>query len=228
LPIDTTAAAANPILQPRGGQTSAGITSDRTLRRPAGGKRELLHLLNVSNAAQQIERLPEPGASIHCIMRGNYHAWDLIPAALKLAKPATIDRLYIATLGFNDANRRELLELLDAGQVRAVTFLCSVYFRDTSAETYRQLADGLLERGHRVAAIRTHAKIQAYTLTDGRAIAIESSANLRSCRNIEQFCMVHDRQLFDFHAQWMDEVFTQWPDAKQPPPPPMKVKRRPH
>jgi hypothetical protein len=220
--------AENPILRPRGGSTAAGITGDRTMRR-AAGKRELLHLLHVSNAAKQLERLPAEGESIHCVMRGNYHAWDLIPAALQLAAPATIERLYVATLGFNDANARELVGLLDAGRIRRVTFLCSAYFRDASAETYRPLAEQLLARGQRVAAIRTHAKIQAYTLTDGRAIAIESSANLRSCRNIEQFCMTADRALFDFHAAWMDEVFAQWPDGKQPPPdPPAHPKRRPH
>lgn len=217
----------NPILSPRAGATAAGITSDRTTRRKAT-KRQLLHLLHVANAAKQIERLPDPGESIHCIMRGNYHAWDLIPAALKLAAPATIDALYVATLGFNDANARELVGLLDAGRVERVTFLCSAYFKDASPETYKPLVDQLLDRGQRIAAIRTHAKIQAYTLTDGRAFVIESSANLRSCRNIEQFCMTADRALFDFHATWMDEVFAQWPDGKQPPtPPPAAKPKRP-
>jgi hypothetical protein len=224
----TLRARANPILSRRGGSTAAGISSDRTVRRQ-GGKRETLHLLHVANAAKQIERLPDQGESVHCIMRGNYHAWDLIPAALKLAAPATIDRLYIATLGFNSANAAELVGLLDAGHVAGVTFLCSAYFRDASGETFKPLADQLLERGQRIAAIRTHAKIQAYTLTDGRAIVIESSANLRSCRNIEQFCMTQDRALFDFHAGWIDEVFAQWPDGKQPPPAsPAKPPRKRH
>lgn len=220
-------ASSNPILSPRGGTTAAGITSDRAIRR-IGGKRETLHLLSVANAAKQIERLPAEGESIHCIMRGNYHAWDLVPAALKLASPATIDALYIATLGFNQANANELIGLLDAGQIRRVVFLCSCYFRDASPETFKPLADQLLDRGQRIAAIRTHAKIQAYTLTDGRAVVIESSANLRSCRNIEQFCMTQDRKLFEFHAGWMDEVFAQWPDGKQPPPPPATPKLRAH
>lgn len=219
-------AAANPILHPRGGSTAAGISSDRTLRR-SSPKRQTLHLLYVANAAKQIERLPDAGESIHCIMRGNYHAWDLIPAALKLAEPATIDALYIATLGFNRTNGIELIDLLDSGRIKSVTFLCSVYFKDASPETYKPLADALLDRGQRIAAIRTHAKIQAYTLSDGRAIVVESSANLRSCRNIEQFCMTGDRTLFDFHAAWMNEVFAQWPGGKQPPTPPTP-KRRPH
>lgn len=213
----------NPILADRG-TTAAGIRSDRTLRRQ-GTKRTTLHLLHVANAAKQIERMPSEGESIHCIMRGNYHAWDLIPAALKLSAPAKIAELYIATLGFNQANGRELLALLDGGHVGRVTFLASVYFKDASPETYKPLADELLARGQRIAAIRTHAKIQAYRLTDGRAIVVESSANLRSCRNIEQFCMTGSIDLYEFHRTWMDEVFSQWPNGKQPPTPAGTKKR---
>ena len=52
----------------------------------------------------------------------------------------------------------------------------------------------------------THAKILLIELTDGRSYVVESSANLRSCSSIEQIVMTHDRPLFDFHHQWLDEL----------------------
>jgi len=45
-------------------------------------------------------------------------------------------------------------------------------------------------------------------LTDGRCVVVESSANLRSCRNIEQFTMSHDRALLQFRRSWMLGLLT--------------------
>ena len=76
------------------------------------------------------------------------------------------------------------------------------------APIYDALAESLTARGHRIAAIRCHAKILAMELTDGRCLVVESSANLRSCRNIEQFTMTHDADLLLFHREWMREVLS--------------------
>ena len=169
-------------------------------------KRQTLHLLNVANAARHLERLPEAGETYHCVMKGNFHAWDLVPAVLKLAAPATIAYLGIATLGFNRANAQELAELLDAGQVQSTDFICSCYFKSTSGDEFAFLHEQLTARGQRVAAVRSHAKVILFEMTDGRRFIIESSANLRSCRNVEQFTLTHDAGLLDFHKAWMTNI----------------------
>lgn len=43
----------------------------------------------------------------------------------------------------------------------------------------------LVRRGHRCVAVRSHAKILLFEMSDGRSFAWESSANLRSCKNVE-------------------------------------------
>ena len=45
------------------------------------------------------------------------------------------------------------------------------------------------------------------TLADGRRLTFESSANLRSCMNIEQVSAFGDPGLHDFHRTWIDELF---------------------
>jgi len=45
-------------------------------------------------------------------------------------------------------------------------------------------------------------------LSDGRRFAVESSANLRSCRNIEQITLTQAADLHDFHAGWISHVIT--------------------
>jgi|GEM_PF-5169257 len=68
------------------------------------------------------------------------------------------------------------------------------------------LARELPARGGWYCATRSHAKVIAARFTDGRCFVIESSANLRTCRNLEQFAITQDRGLFDFHRQWMESV----------------------
>lgn len=172
-------------------------------------KQHMLHLMHVANAARHLERLPADGESFHCVMKGNYHAWDLVPAALQLAEGATIAHLSVATLGFNKSNAAELIELFDAGKIAAVDFICSCYFKSTCAGEFQFLHAGLIARGQRIAAVRSHAKILGFEFSDGRAMVIESSANLRSCHNVEQFSLTHDRELLEFHRSWIDRLLTE-------------------
>lgn len=210
--------AARTIARPKSAQPTASADNDdpagagwtlgmpdtiRLVRRNV--RRRFVHALDVANAAKDLGDLPAAGESVHVIMRGNWHAWDLVPAILRLADGASIARLYVATLGFNKDNARELGELIDAGRIRAVRFVCSVYFRDTTRDVHDYLAELLQERGQALLAMRNHAKVLAMLLDDGRALVVESSANLRSCRNVEQFALSQDRQLFDFHAGWIDD-----------------------
>lgn len=167
-------------------------------------RRTFKQLLNVSNAAHAIDRLPDPDEAVHVIMSGNFAAWDIVPAALRLAG-CGIAELFIATLGYNCKNARELFSLLDSGEVRQVGFVCSCYFRDSNTKEFAELADGLEERGQRIAATRSHAKVIAMRFTDGRTCTTESSANLRSCRNLEQLTLHGDPAVYDFHTAWITE-----------------------
>lgn len=167
-------------------------------------KRRTMNLLHVANAANHLERLPAADEAFHCIVKGNYPQWALVPAILRLAGEP-IERLYLVTLGFSKANAQELLDLLDAGQVKNVTALVSCYFKVQDAQIYDPIHEELSKRNHRMLAMRTHAKI-ILARTKSHSLTIEGSANLRSCRNIEQFTMTNDRSLFDFHAGWIEEV----------------------
>lgn len=169
-------------------------------------RRRMLNMLKVANAARALDRLPRRGEAFHVVMTGNFDAWHLVPAVVKLARPATVRGLHIATLGFNRPGAEDLLALIDAGTVAAVRFVCSCYFRSVDADVFDFLHAGLTSRGHRCVAIRSHAKIVVFDLSDGRQLVIESSANLRSCHNIEAFTLTHDAALAEFHRGWLDEV----------------------
>ncbi len=115
---------------------SVGIESQKLERRAT--KRQYLNQLAVSNAAEHLERLPDPGESFHGVMSGNFHAFAFLPAIIRLAAcPAT--EVHIATLGFNRNNTLELFDLLDRGDVQQCGFLFSTYYRSNEPETTDEL-----------------------------------------------------------------------------------------
>lgn len=182
------------------------LDGDRSFRR-SPSRRTLVDAQRFANAVHHIGRLPEPGESIHLICAGGYSLWHHIPAILELSAPATIKYLAVATLGFSKENLERLLTMFDAGTIGQVDFLYSVYFKSNEREICERLTHELTTRGQRVLSMRTHAKILLVETTAGDAYTIESSANLRSCRNVEQSTFTNDRALLAFHRSWMDELF---------------------
>lgn len=182
------------------------LHDDRTHRRRATS-RTLIDWTKVSNAARQLDRLPDTGESIHGIMRANFDAFDFVPAIIGLLQPARCLELNIATLGFNDRNAAALIDLLDGGEVERASFIGSHFWKSHETGVYDALHHELTSRGHRCLAMRCHAKLLLFEAEDGRCLTMESSANLRSCRNLEQFVLTHDRSLLHFHRRWMTEMF---------------------
>jgi hypothetical protein len=43
---------------------------------------------------------------------------------------------------------------------------------------------------------------------DGTRLIVEGSANLRTNSNLEQFCLVNNPELHDWHAAWVDDLVT--------------------
>lgn len=171
-----------------------------------GIDRSYIDASKVTRAAEAIGTLPRPDQAIHLIVGGQFSLWDTVPAILALATPATIDTLHLATLSFSTSNVTGLADLLDSGKVQRVTLLVSHYFRATSPEIALPAIAALEARGQRWFTVRNHTKLILAKLTDGRTIAIESSANLRSKANLEQMTLYGDPGVYTFHASWLDRL----------------------
>lgn len=150
--------------------------------------------------------MPGPGEAYHFLLGDRLGLWDTIPALLRRIEPVTIRRLHVSTLSFGSTAAAELLALVDAGRIGRVTFLVSVMFAAKNRHLHDELIPPLLARGHRAGAMRTHAKLMALELSDGRQFVVESSSNLRSCHCAEQTTVVNDAGLYRFHAGWMDRA----------------------
>jgi len=170
-------------------------------------RREFQNWQSVANATEHLDHLPGPGCTLHAIMRGNYSYGDLIPAVLRLAAPTTLAYVAITTLGFSVRASSAILRLLDSGQIGTADFVCADFFEKADAEVCHQFRADLAARGSRFTSARCHAKVLLFKTTAGEHYTSESSANIRACRSIEQFAFTNDRELFDFHRQWIQGLF---------------------
>lgn len=163
----------------------------------------------IKTAAAAIGALPGPTEAIHMAISGTWALFHVIGAALEMAHPARIEELTIATLSFSRRNIESLCALVDAGKINAVSLLCSHYFKNTTPDLYTLAETEFAKRPDRARflSIRTHAKILAVRLTDGRTATCESSANVRSSKNCEQLSIFGDPQLYAFHRGWIAELF---------------------
>lgn len=156
-----------------------------------------------AGAASLLQRLPDQGESIHCILRGDFALFDFLPATIRLNQGKAIDKLKMATLGFSKKNVDALALLAADGLVKDVSVLCSHYFSSLDSDIFQHFITQL--PAFKITAMRTHAKVMLMQ-TGGIYLTVESSANLRSCHNVEQATITNDAGLYSFHAKWIDEL----------------------
>jgi hypothetical protein len=185
---------------------SALLASDRRHVRRVE-RRRYVRMQQQGRAVEHIGALPCPGESIHGVMSGRYDLWQLVSALIELGGP--INRLTVSTLGFSRRHSDELFAMLDAGTIAKVLFVVSHYFRSSDVGVFEHLHSGLTCRGQRVAVLRCHAKLLLAETAEGRNLVIETSGNMRSSQNAEQWTLCDDPELLAFHQQWLTELVTQ-------------------
>jgi hypothetical protein len=160
----------------------------------------------LAEAAAVLSHLPGPGEALHALITGRYDLMHLLVVLLDRLGPAKAVR--IATLSYNGKNLAEMVRLLDQARTSTLTLLCSAFFRDHNKELWAETLEEFRDRKQRAAAARSHAKVITLELAAGGRLALEGSANLRSNSNREQFALIHDADLHDFDAGWIDELVT--------------------
>jgi hypothetical protein len=180
------------------------MTAKAIARRAAG----------IREAAEILAVLPGPGESLHAIMTARLDMTDVLNAILE--RKGRCDVAHIATLGYNRRNLGQLLAWLDAGTVGQVQLVASKFFRGHQGALAEETLAEFRKRRSSVAFVASHCKVMALAFTDGTRLAIEGSSNL--CSNgssREQFCVVSDTGLHDFHAAWIREMIARADSIKE-------------
>ncbi len=159
----------------------------------------------IAEAKSVLEHLPGPGESLHAVVTARLDLTDVINAILE--RPGKCERMRIATLGFNARNLRAMLGWLDAGTIGSLSLVASIFFRSHNGELWTETLTDFRKRGQRAACCHSHAKVVTLAFATGERLSIEGSANL--CGNgsgREQFALIHDAGLHDFHARWIEAL----------------------
>ena len=159
----------------------------------------------IAEAKAVLNHLPRPGESLHALCTARMDLTDIIGALSE--RLGRCDRLVIGTLGYNARNLQTMLRWLDGGTVGSLTLLASLFFRSHNGELWQTTLEEFRKRGQRAACCHSHAKVVSLSFASGERLAIEGSANL--CGNgsgREQFCLVNDAGLCDWHARWVSEA----------------------
>jgi hypothetical protein len=174
---------------------------------PARIKLAARRAAGIREAKETLAYLPGPGESLHALCTARMDLTDVINALLE--KLGRCDRLHIATLGYNARNLRCMLGWIDSGAVGELTLLASIFYRSHNGAQWEETLAEFRKRGQRAACCHCHAKVIALAFASGERLSIEGSANL--CGNgsgREQFALINDAGLHNWHARWIEELVT--------------------
>ena len=177
----------------------------RDLPRPKLLRLQARRAAGIREAADTLTLLPGPGESLHALMTARLDMTDVLNALLE--KLGRCERATIATLGYNRRNFTAMLQWLDTGAIAQLTLLASIFFRAHNGDLWTETVEEFRRRGQRAACCPSHCKVMTLHFTDGQRFAVEGSANLCSSGStFEQFAIIHDVGLHDFHAAWIAEM----------------------
>lgn len=165
--------------------------------------RAVKKLIRPENADVILAAFPaEDGDMLHAITCGDFVFCDFILRLIE--REGTPRAMTATTLSLSLKNVEKLAALLTATPF-PFHLVLSHYFKSTSGDILRAIEALMIPiPTFRLTIGRSHAKVTLLDYPD-RAYVIESSANLRSSRNIEQITAKRCRDLHDFHLTWIEE-----------------------
>lgn len=164
-------------------------------RRPAG----------IAEAKAVLEYLPAPAESLHALVSSRMDLADII--AIILDKIGPCRQMRIATLGYHRRNLKTLLAWLDSGAVSSLSLVASIFFRSHNGDLWEETLSEFRSRQQRAACCNCHAKVITMQFATGERLSIEGSMNLAGNGSVlEQFALIHDAGVHDFHARWIEAL----------------------
>lgn len=156
--------------------------------------------------AKELSKLcptPGPGEQYRIITEKQFNAFALI---LNLLETREIDELYLAIYRINEPTVSTLTELIDGGCIKFAAFVLSSFFNATKKPEVwtRMLSDFCQQNPEKTkyAFAHIHAKVMAARSGDDFFI-FEGSGNMSDNARIEQYVYENNKQVFEFHKDWI-------------------------
>lgn len=202
-----------------GPDAAGGIETGIMVRRYPRISPRLVAYERAEDFAAQLPDL-DPDVRVHALVSGNFIFGDFLEA-LMVRTNYYAEKMLVATLSLGRENADSLHNLQRGGYVGSLALIVSDYWfaherRREGGVPY--ILDTLGEAGNfRMAAAGLHTKITLIRTSCGRHLVIHGSANLRSSRNLEQFTIENDPELFAFHREWMEAILDRFAATRKSP-----------
>lgn len=182
-----------------------GLDESRVISHQPGDI-EVIKALRREKAKKILTHLPRSGESLHIIQNGKFDFFDYIPIVIGFLERADVG--YFSTWTMNRENTQELFDLYDEGKLGEINIITGNYFKSRESAVFAMLMEYIQARKQRYITCRNHAKVTILcNKTRNQYITIEGSANMTANPRIEQSVITNSRKLFDFHKDWMEELY---------------------
>lgn len=186
-------------------QTDDG-TGSNTFCKPRVYKPQTVKYDNAKDLAANM--VLEKDANYYCVVSGNFIFGDLLEALIIQHRLLVYD-LHVCSLSISQDNIDSLVNIMVSNRCKTLHLTVSSYFYAHERQNlikyiYRELEDKPWDFVFSVAGI--HMKTAQLRTKDGLYITIHGSANMRSSRNIEQFSLTENKDLYDFNRGIFDKI----------------------
>lgn len=171
-------------------------------------RRRMTRIKHKETLRELIKEPPRPGEELHVVGANKFQFYTWIPVLMDWI--VGTDEFYCATWTANAASARDFFELWDRGRIRKTAgFLFGLYFKRREPVVYQRYAEELHRRGGWIKSLESHAKVMLLNNeARGDYLTVEGSGNLTHNPRFENYVVVNDRALWEFHRAWFQEMKT--------------------
>lgn len=167
-------------------------------------KNDNIHYFKASNL-NNLCPIPKNGEQYRIITEKQFNAYALI---LALIEKSHIDELYLAIYRINEPTVESIISLIEKGHIKKATFIISNYFNQTKkpekwAKRLKEYCDG--NKNCRHTYLHNHSKVLIIKQGENYYV-FEGSGNMSDNARIEQYVYENNKQTYDFHKSWMEEL----------------------
>lgn len=188
-------------------QDGKQVKAERTLDDIA--EKVLLHNLEqhqlIAKSLSDLCLKPKPGEQWRIATEKSFNAFAFI---LHLLESEVIEQLHLAIYRINQPTVKQLIDLIDAGQIQNATFVISNFFNQTKKpELWAKWLCDYAEAHPRCKHVylHNHSKVVCAKTASGFYV-FEGSGNMSDNARIEQYLYENNEQAYNFHVKWMTSV----------------------
>lgn len=148
--------------------------------------------------------LPKQGEQIRLVTEKSYNAYSFVLNVLE--KHGEIDEFNLAIYRINEWTAKNIIELIDKGLINNPMFIISDFFRgNKKPERFAKILSMYCnEKNIPFDYLNNHAKV-ILIKAKYNYFVFEGSGNLSDNARIEQYLIENNKEIFDFHKNWMKD-----------------------